>query len=306
MKTSKIIKGPFADLTNDVAFKWVFGQESNRDILKALLNELLPDKTISDITLFKENNLGHKKGLKKGVFDISCKTDDGAYIDVEIQVRPQKWFADRCLYYSTYNIQSQIAEGVEDYTLKQVYVVSIDDFVREHGPGWKGEIQTHYSLREDSTGELMTDSLHFSFVELPLFKKKWEELENDKERFYFCFRHLHELKEIPEDMFEGVLLKMIGWSRVWEMPPKIRNKYNKSMTTEIDKRAQLKYAREQGLEQGLEKGLEQGRAEGLAEGEAKGKAEARTEMARALLKDGVDINAVAKYSGLSIEQVKAL
>lgn len=74
------------------------------------------------------------------------------------------------------------------------------------------------------------------------------------------------------------------------MPGKVRDEYTKNMTTEIDKRAQLKYAREHGR----------------AEGREKGNAEAREEMARAMLKDGLDVSVVAKYSGLKIEQVKAL
>ena len=302
METSKIIKGPFADLTNDVAFKWVFGQESNRDILKALLNELLPDKTISDITLFKENNLGHKKGLKNGVFDISCKTDDGAYIDVEIQVRPQKWFADRCLYYSTYCIQEQVKTGQESYLLKPVYIVSIDAFTLSHRTGWDGSIQSSYSLREDRTHELMTDSLHFVFVELEHFDKSWEDIDNDKERFYFCIRHLHELDNLPEGFTEGIWAKLAQQSELAEMPSELKNKYIRNMTTEIDKRAQLKYAErkghEAGLAEGMEKGLEAGRAEGLEKALTE-----KLEAARKMMADGLSIETICKYTGLAPEQI---
>lgn len=33
----------YVNLMNDVAFQWVFGQESNKDLLIALLNELIPE-----------------------------------------------------------------------------------------------------------------------------------------------------------------------------------------------------------------------------------------------------------------------
>lgn len=56
-------------------------------------------------------------------------------------------------------------------------------------------------------------------------------------------------------MFEGLFLKLAGQAKVLEMPEHIRNKYTRTMTTEIDKRAQLKYAREEGLEEGRAKGL---------------------------------------------------
>ena len=49
----------------------------------------------------------------------------------------------------------------------------------------------------------MTDSLHFIFVELDRFDKKWEDIDNDKERFYSCIRHMHELENLPEGLAEG-------------------------------------------------------------------------------------------------------
>ena len=91
MKSSEALIGPYANLMNDVAFQWVFGKESNKDLLLLLLNEFI--------------------------------TDDGSLIDVEVQVRP-------------------------------------------HSQEWDGRVLSSYSLREDENHELMTDSLHFVFVDL--------------------------------------------------------------------------------------------------------------------------------------------
>lgn len=259
MKSSHPLIGPYADLMNDIAFQWVFGQESNKDLLLLLLNEFILDRNIKDITLYKQRQLPFAKGLKKSIFDVSCVTDDGSYIDVEVQVRPQDWFSDRCLYYSTFSIQGQIEEGTDEYTLKPVYVVSIDDFSRPHSPGWDDRVLSSYSLREDENQELMTDSLHFVFVELANFKKEWEDIDNDKERLYFCLKHLHELNELPECFAEGIWAKLANQSKVVEMEPEVKKQYIRIMETEIDKRAQLKYAERRGHEKGL------------AEGEAKGR-----------------------------------
>lgn len=40
----------------------------------------------------------------------------------------------------------------------------------------------------------MTDNLHFVFVELVYFNKKWEDIDNDKERFYFYALHEDRLR----------------------------------------------------------------------------------------------------------------
>ena len=314
--------GQYADLLNDIAFQWVFGQESNKDLLLLLLNEFIPDKAISDVTLYKQRQLSFSKGFKKGVFDVSCITDDGSYIDVEVQVRKQAWFADRCLYYSTFSLQSQVSEGVDEYCLKPVYVVSIDDFSRGHGPDWGSRVLSSYSIREDENHELMTDSLHFVFVELSYFKKQWKDIDNDKERLYFCLKHLHEMDELPECFAEGIWSKLANQARVVEMEPEVKEQYIRAMETEIDKRAQMKYAlseatrigREEGLSKGLEegraKGLEEGRAKGLEEGRAKGleegRAESAAEIARRMKSLGIPESTVCDVTGLPLDTITAL
>ncbi len=44
----------YVNLMNDVAFQWVFGQESNKDLLIALLNELLPELHIEMLDFYKQ------------------------------------------------------------------------------------------------------------------------------------------------------------------------------------------------------------------------------------------------------------
>lgn len=53
------------------------------------------------------------------------------------------------------------------------------------------------------------------------------------------------------------------------------------------------------FEQGLEKGKAKGREEGLAEG----RKEAVNETAKAMLADGMPVETVAKYTGLTAEMI---
>ena len=62
------------------------------------------------------------------------------------------------------------------------------------------------------------------------------------------------------------------------------------------------YARAKGLEEGLEQGLAEGREKGLAEG----REEERLSMAMSLKSLGVDVETIAKASGLSIEKIESL
>ena len=294
MKSSHSLIGPYADLMNDIAFQWVFGQESNKDLLLLLLNEFITDRNITDISLYKQRQLPYAKGLKKSVFDVSCVTDDGTLIDVEVQVRPQKWFADRCLYYSTFAVQGQVNEGSGNYSLQPVYVVSIDDFSRVHSSGWDGRVLSSYSLREDENHELMTDNLHFVFVELSNFKKEWEDIDNDKERLYFCLKHLHELNQLPECFAEGIWAKLADQAKVVEMEPEVKEQYIRIMETEIDRRAQLEYAREEGM------------AEGMAEGEAIGRAESMAEAAGKMKSMGMSVETICEVTGLPMDVINTI
>ena len=105
------------------------------------------------------------------------------------------------------------------------------------------------------------------------------------------------------------------------------------MTTERDRRNQLKKALEDGLKDGREKGLAEGREKGLAEGREKGLAEGREkglaegraeglakaraeaaieqealkkEIARNLIKTGLSDNEIAVIVPLPLEEIQDL
>lgn len=61
---------------------------------------------------------------------------------------------------------------------------------------------------------------------------------------------MHELERLPEGFTEGIWAKLARQSELAEMPSHVKINYIKNMTTEIDKRAQMKYATRVGLEEG--------------------------------------------------------
>lgn len=128
--------------------------------------------------------------------------------------------------------------------------------------------------------------------------QKWEELANDRERLYFCFKHLKEMNQLPEDFENGMLARLAGQSEVANMPENVRTQYFKNMTTEIDRRAQMLCAIREGRAQGL--------AEGLAEGEAKGRKEGVIETAAKLKAAGIAPDIISQCTGLTVDAIAAL
>ena len=62
----------------------------------------------------------------------------------------------------------------------------------------------------------------------------------------------------------------------------------------------------EGMEKGMEKGMELGMEKGMEKGMKKGMNQKALDIARNMLADGVDINLIMKYSGLTQEQIEKL
>ena len=164
--------GRYVDLMVDVAFKRVFGFPANKDLLLSLLSAVLPELDIKDLTYLDKEKIGISEGDKKSVFDLLCQTTEGEEVLIEIQVSPQEDFRDRTLYYVSQELLWQHKEGDKMYTLKPIYVVSFLNFIMKHEIDEQEKLVWRYSLREKENGELMTNALNFTYVELPKFKKK--------------------------------------------------------------------------------------------------------------------------------------
>ena len=76
----------------------------------------------------------------------------------------------------------------------------------------------------------------------------------------------------------------------------------KSLFAVSDYANTIDYAREEGEARGIAIGKEQG----IAIGKEQGIAEREVEIATAMLADGVDVETICKYTGLTPEEVNAL
>lgn len=299
--------GKFAYLLSDAAFKVVVCIPENEQLLIEILELLIPGKHIESITFVNKEMHGLVISEKNVNFDLLCKDrDTGEEFLVEVQNREQNSFQDRMLVYSTYPIREQmevraheIREGKikdpMDYSLKPVYVVSMVNFHLRHED--KDAIEhgyiSRYDLRNVMNGELMTDSLHFVFLELDRLKLKDTEAEKCRtllERFVFSLKYMHTLTAKPQSFEDDLLNRLYNATELATMMVTTRQNYDKIMWTEIDQIATTAFA--------VEKAKEEGKAEGRAEG--------KIETAKAMLEDNVSPEMVAKYTGLSLEEIAKL
>ena len=299
-------QGRYVDLTIDVAFKRVFSQPANKDLLMALLSVVLPELSIKDLTYLDKERVGSADGDKKSVFDVLCETSAGEEVLIEIQLNPQKFFRDRTLYYSAQEILWQHKSGDEVYTLKPVYVVSFLDFCLKHEVERDGKFVWRYSLCEPSTGELMTNALKFTYIELPKFNKTEKELVTLEDKFYFCMTHMSKLSKRPGNLSEKIFEKLFEVAQFAKMSRDDQRKYTAKMTTERDIRNQIAYAREEGVAQGFAEGEAKGIAKGLAEGEARGERLKSLAIAKAMKANGLSVDMIVACTQLPPDEIAVL
>ena len=101
--------------------------------------------------------------------------------------------------------------------------------------------------------------------------------------------------------------RMMQLESLFTRDPDLLRDYLIDLRDRMDYENSFKWARTDGLTEGLAKGeakgRAEGRAEGMAQGEAQGEARARAEMARNLLRMGLEVEKVSEVTGLSPEEI---
>ena len=124
-------------------------------------------------------------------------------------------------------------------------------------------------------------------------------MENKEKISGSCIKHC----TLPIAEGDEVIEQTLKFMEDFLNDEEIRDVYDKINDVE-------RYAKEEGIAQGKAEGIAQGKAEGKAEGLAQGRAEGeqqeRIKTAKNMLRDGLNINNISKYTGLSLSEINAL
>ena len=112
----------------DVGFKYLFGTEKHKNLLKGLLENVFK-REIEDIDYGNSEQIGESLDSRNAYFDVFCKAKNGPDFIVECQVKPQEHFAARAVYYSARSIVNQAPKGQWGYDFNPVYFLGIIDFM---------------------------------------------------------------------------------------------------------------------------------------------------------------------------------
>lgn len=275
MKKDNFLMSPKVDF----AFKLLFGDEKNKDILIAFLNAVLkmPEGELQGIELINTELLREFSEDRKGILDVRAKTRQGEQIDIEIQVLDTEFMPERTLFYWSKMYTGQINPGDTYDKLKKCITINIVDFA--FLPIKK--VYSSFHLLEDETGHKLTDVLEVHFLELPkLFDDAIPKDENDPivDWMMFIDGKSRKVMEMLSEKNEKIK-KAFDILQVISQDEKARMSYEAREAEIRDQQTRLKTAREEG------------------------KIEGKIEDVKNLLRLGVSTDIIVKAIGFSEEEV---
>ncbi len=294
----------FLNPKNDLAFKRIFGNERNKDILIHFLNDIFnfKDNPVKEVTFLKSNQDPEIAALRESIVDVLCSNTIGDKFIVEMQVDKEPGFTKRAQYYAAKTYIEQRDKGITYPNLKQVTFLAITDF--KLFPKKKAYL-CHHAMLDRESGEHDLKDFSFSFLELPKFKKKKSELKTITEKWAYFFKNAQNTLEqdLPTIVGEDHIIQRafdeldrFAWS-----PEELRNYDSVDMKQEANK-AIMEGARAEGKAEGKA----EGEAIGEARGESKGEIKKAKNIAINLLKKNMPIKDIADITGLTIAEVKEL
>ena len=298
----------YISLLTDFGFKRIFGTAPNKDLLINFLNSLFgKEQVIRDVKFLNSENVGDVYTDRKAIFDVYCENEHGEKFIVEMQNAYQKHFKDRSLYYSTFPIKEQAPKGADwDFKLAHVYVVALLNFDMHDDAFDEDSISHDVGLLDKQTKRVFNDKLTFKYVEIAKFDKPLDRLRTVYDKWLYALKNLPRLTDRPKELRDRVFDRLFEEAEIARFSTQELKEYEDSLKAYRDIKNSLDTAMEQGFEKGREVGREAGLAEGRVEGRAEGITSQRLDTARSMLADGLPLEKIMRYTGLSKEEIGKL
>jgi predicted transposase/invertase (TIGR01784 family) len=257
------------DPTVDYAFKRLFGDPANSDLLIHLLNAVLRlDFPIVEVQILNPFNEKEFAEDKLSVLDIKARDASRAWFNIEMQGKALGWLRQRIVYYNASLFVDQLGEGQHYHTLLPAISIC---FLKE---ALFPEVETahlRFVLCDREHDVRLSDSLEIHTIELPKYNFQGLSLSAADplvQWAYFLDRaaglEAAELKRLlPAREYEKATEIMETIART----PQERQLYESRRKAELDYRAGLDEALALGMEKGERLGLEKGERLGLEKGE---------------------------------------
>ncbi len=293
----------YLDPKADIVFKKIFGDHPH--LLISFLNAMLPlspESAIVELTYLSSEQVPDIPEFKRTIVDVKCKDMKGRTFIVEMQMNWTDSFKQRLLFGASQAFVKQLEKGKSYDFLQPVYGLGIvADIYDKNTPDW----YHHYQLVKKGSAEGdIIDHLQLIFLELPKFPVHSY---NEKRLRLLWLRFLREIDEktkfVAKELLEiPEIAEAVSLAEESSFTPGELESYQSYWDSVRCEKTLIRDKFFEGKKEGLAEGLAEGKAQGRAEGEM----QTRVEMAKSLLKQGVDVSIIASASNLSEDQIRLL
>lgn len=251
----------YVDSKNDFAFKNIFGSELNKDILITFLNDIVTHNTrpmIKDVT-FINSSVSEKN---TSIASVLCENENGRRSIIEIHAANEKEVLEHA--------SKAYKDKLKDGSIQEVILLFLVDFIK-------------FPQRDSYKTEMVIlENISLTFIELPKFNKKLDELSTILEKWIYFFKNAD--KSSREE-----LKALVGQDWVLKQAcEELRNE--EVFTQEIKAKPNYKTILAQSHIDGIEIGNN----------------EDKLEIARSMVASGVGLDIISKCTHLSFEEIAAL
>ena len=273
----------FYTCKNDRAFKEVFLNSNNSDLLKALLEFILKIE-IDKLEIKKTELLSGNVNIRDKRVDALVYTSNKK-IEIEINSENKKYLNPRNTAYICNTYQSHTLVGKEYNQQTDIVQVNLT-----WGLGAKEDVMTKYMIMSKD-GKLFVKNFIIYEINMDYYNELWYSKNEDgiKKNLYLIMLDLDkkELKSMPKD---DIVDKYITNVTIVNDNPE----FQKYMSEEEDKKkiqnSLLSEARENGINDGISKGV----------------SKEKVNIAKNMLNKNMPIEDISDITGLSIEEIKNL
>jgi len=267
----------FVDITNDIAFRKIFGNDSKKKTLVSFLNAVIhlpKNEKIIDVEITNPYQLGKLSDEKSTIVDVKAKDEKGNIFIVEMQIADFDFFHKRILYYTSQSYVSQIDKGVQYDKLRPVYFIGILEFEI----GQNSNYFSRHKVLDVETKEQIIQDVEFNFIELPKFNKAIDQLESSIDQWTYFIKNAENLTVIPESVKDEGLMEAYVEANQQNWTKRELEDYLRASIKERDDIGRIEFAEKKAI-----KGV-----------------------ARILKDNGVAIEVIMKSTGLTKDEIDSL
>ena len=293
----------------DWAIKRLLRDKANFVVLEGFLTTLLGEPIHISRLLESEGNQ-EREDAKFNRVDILAENDKGELFLIEVQNNDEYAYFQRMLFGTSKLVTEYIKRGNDYDQVKKVYSVNVVYFpLGGHGQDvvYRGKTEFHGI----KTGELLELTSYqqkkfnagtVSQLEVEYYLLKVNNFNSVAKTPLEEWIQYLKTGDIPENATAPGLAQARERLQLDRMSPGERRAYERHIDDLVSLRDTIVNTREESLFNGLEKG----RAEGLAIGIKEGEKKSQLDIARQMKSDGLPVEFITKYTGLSDKEIADL